>query len=244
MTAFAVPPARQPRVLLLGIGLALAMRSAVIVAGAAALNRFGWLFYPLGGILIWTAIGLASSASAGRRPGRAACPAGGVARGGGLSRPGRRTVTPVVLAVVAIGLADLPFAFDSISAVFGITTSAALVLACNVFALMGLRQLYVLVAGVLGRIVYLTAGLAVICAFVGVKLVLQALHGSGVRWAAVVPAWLSVLVIAVSCWPRSWPAGRWPAARCAPGSGRCWRVASPSSTPTGTGCGNATTASC
>ena len=66
----------------------------------------------------------------------------------------------MVLAVVAIGLADVAFAFDSISAVFGITTSAALVLACNVFALMGLRQLYVLVAGVLGRIVYLTAGLA------------------------------------------------------------------------------------
>ena len=102
----------------------------------------------------------------------------------------------MVLAVVAIGLADVAFAFDSISAVFGITTSAALVLACNVFALMGLRQLYVLVAGLLGRIVYLTAGLAVICAFVGVKLLLQALRGSGVRWAAVVPSWLSVLVIA------------------------------------------------
>ena len=196
MAAFAVPPARQPRVLLLGIGLALAMRSAVIVAGAAALHRFGWLFYPLGGILIWTAIGLVSSSSAG--PGG---PAGQHARLASwlrhrLSRPRRRTVTPVVLAVVAIGLADVAFAFDSISAVFGITTSAALVLACNVFALMGLRQLYVLVAGVLGRIVYLTAGLAVICAFVGVKLLLQALHGSGVRWAAVVPPWLSVLVIA------------------------------------------------
>ena len=196
MAAFAVPPARQPRVLLLGIGLALAMRSAVIVAGAAALNRFGWLFYPLGGILIWTAIGLVSSSSA-----RPSGPAGQHARLASwlrhrLSRPGRRAVTPVVLAVVAIGLADVAFAFDSISAVFGITTSAALVLACNVFALMGLRQLYVLVAGLLGRIVYLTAGLAVICAFVGVKLLLQALRGSGVSWAAEIPSWLSVLVIA------------------------------------------------
>ena len=102
----------------------------------------------------------------------------------------------MLLAAVAIGLADVLFAVDSVSAVFGITTDAALVLACNVFALMGLRQLYVLVAGVLGRIVYLNAGLAVICAFVGVKLLLQALRGSGVSWAAPVPAWLSVTVIA------------------------------------------------
>ena len=195
MAAFAVPPARQPRVLLLGIGLALAMRSAVIVAGAAALNRFGWLFYPLGGILIWTAIGLVSSSSAGPggQDGEHTRLASWLQRR--LSRPGR-AVTPVLLAAVAIGLADVLFAVDSVSAVFGITTDAALVLACNVFALMGLRQLYVLVAGVLGRIVYLNAGLAVICAFVGVKLLLQALRGSGVSWAAPVPAWLSVTVIA------------------------------------------------
>ena len=195
MAAFAVPPARQPRVLLLGIGLALAMRSAVIVAGAAALNRFGWLFYPLGGILIWTAIGLVSSSSAGPggQDGEHTRLASWLQRW--LSRPGR-AITPVLLAAVAIGLADVLFAVDSVSAVFGITTDAALVLACNVFALMGLRQLYVLVAGVLGRIVYLNAGLAVICAFVGVKLLLQALRGSGVSWAAPVPAWLSVTVIA------------------------------------------------
>ena len=196
MAAFAVPPARQPRVLLLGIGLALAMRSAVIVAGAAALNRFGWLFYPLGGILIWTAIGLVSSSSAGSggQDEEHTRLASWLQRR--LSRPGRRAVTPVLLAAVAIGLADVLFAVDSVSAVFGITTDAALVLACNVFALMGLRQLYVLVAGVLGRIVYLNAGLAVICAFVGVKLLLQALRGSGVSWAAAIPAWLSVTVIA------------------------------------------------
>jgi Ca2+-binding EF-hand superfamily protein len=102
----------------------------------------------------------------------------------------------VLLLAGAIGLADVLFAFDSISAVFGITTSAALVLACNAFALMGLRQLYVLVTGVLGQMRYLNAGLAVICAFVGTKLLLQALHGSGVSWARVLPAWLSVLVIA------------------------------------------------
>ena len=96
---------------------------------------------------------------------------------------------------MAIGLADVLFAVDSIPAVFGITTSASLVVACNVFALMGLRQLYALLARVLDRIVYLDTGLGIICAFVGVKLLLQALRGSGAGWAAEIPAWLSVIVV-------------------------------------------------
>ena len=196
MTWFAVPPTRQPRILLLGIGLALVMRSALIVAGAAALNRFGWLFYPLGAVLVWTAIALIASARA--RPDsqseRRAQLAARLARK--LRRSGQSGPTPLVLLAVAIGLADLLFAFDSIPAVFGITTSALLVVACNVFALMGLRQLYALLAGVLGQIVYLNTGLGVICAFIGVKLLLRALHGSGVSWAAEIPAWLSILVVA------------------------------------------------
>jgi tellurite resistance protein TerC len=184
MTWFAVPAARQPRVLLLGIGLALVLRSAVIVAGVAALGHFGWLFYPLGAVLVWTAIGLIGSSRArpGGRPERHARLAAGLGRYLGL--------------VAVIGLADLLFAVDSIPAVFGITTSAPLVVACNVFALMGLRQVYALMAGVLGRIAYLNTGLGLICAFIGVKLLLRALHGSGVTWAADIPAWLSVLVVA------------------------------------------------
>ncbi len=196
MTWFAVPPARQPRILLLGIGLALVMRSALIVAGAAALNHFGWLFYPLGTVLVWTAIGLIASARA--RPDsqseRHTRLAAWLARQ--LRRSGRPGPTPVLVLAVAIGLADLLFAFDSIPAVFGITTNALLVVACNVFALMGLRQLYALLAGMLGRIVYLNIGLGLICAFIGVKLLLRALHGSGVSWAADIPAWLSILVVA------------------------------------------------
>ena len=196
MTWFAVPPARQPRILLLGIGLALVMRSALIVAGAAALNRFGWLFYPLGTVLVWTAIALIASGRA--RPdgqsGRRARLAARLARK--VRRSGQPGTTPLVLLAVAIGLADLLFAFDSIPAVFGITTNALLVVACNVFALMGLRQLYALLAGVLGRIVYLNTGLGLICAFIGVKLLLRALHDSGVSWAAEIPAWLSILVVA------------------------------------------------
>jgi tellurite resistance protein TerC len=196
MTWFAVPPARQPRILLFGIGLAVIMRSGLIVAGVAALNHFGWLFYPLGVVLVLTAIGLIRGSGDGPdgEPERHARLAGWLRRY--LQRSGRQGATPVLLLAAAIGLADLLFAFDSIPAVFGITTNALLVVACNVFALMGLRQLYVLLAGVLGRIAYLNAGLGLICAFIGVKLLLRALHDSGVSWAADIPAWLSVLVVA------------------------------------------------
>jgi tellurite resistance protein TerC len=211
MTWFAVPAARQPRVLLVGIGLALVLRSALIVAGAATLNRFGWLFYPLGAVLVWTAIGLM------RKPGGQ--PDGQVERHSGLMAWLRRRAAggsaPMLLLIVTIGVADLLFAFDSIPAVFGITTDALVVVACNVFALMGLRQLYALMAGLLRRIAYLNTGLGVICAFIGVKLLLRALHGSGVSWAAEIPAWLSVLVVAVvllATVVAGWIAGRSPRA--------------------------------
>jgi tellurite resistance protein TerC len=190
---FAVAPARQPRILLLGIGLALVLRSALIVAGSAALGRFGWLFYPLAGVLLWTAAGLLA------QPG--AQPGGQPERHTRLTAWLRRRAAvtgaaSVLLLAAAIGVTDLLFAFDSIPAVFGITTNALLVVACNVFALMGLRQVYALIAGVLGRIAYLNVGLGLICAFIGVKLLLHALHGSGVGWATEIPSWLSVLVVA------------------------------------------------
>ena len=197
MAWFAVAPDRQPRILLFGIGLALVLRSVLIVAGAAALGHFGWLFYPLGVVLVWTAFGLIS------RPGDR--PDGGPERHVPLPAPLRRRLqrsgrqgasgSPLLLLIAAIGLADLLFAFDSIPAVFGITTNGLLVVACNVFALMGLRQVYTLMAGVLGRLAYLNTGLGLICAFIGVKLLLQAVHVS-VPGVPLVPAWLSVLVVA------------------------------------------------
>ena len=197
---FAVPPGRQHRVLLLGIGFALALRSVLIVAGAAALNRFDWLFYPLGGLLVWTAVGLITGRSD-SQPDRHGRPLSWLRRrlaagaDHGHHPAGRQAASPVLLLAVAIGLADVLFAVDSIPAVFGITTSALLVVACNVFALMGLRQLYALLARVLDRIVYLSTGLGIICAFIGTKLLLQALHGSGVSWAAEIPPWLSLIVV-------------------------------------------------
>ena len=191
MTWFAVPPARQPRVLLFGIGLALTLRTVLIVGGAAALNHFDWLFYPFGAVLLWTAAGLIFRP--GTRPEDE--PERHTRLAAWLRRQSRRAAAagsnrPMLLLIVTIGLADVLFAFDSIPAVFGITTDASLVVACNVFALMGLRQLYTLVAGLLDRIVYLNAGLGVICAFIGVRLLLR---GAG---APAIPAGLSVLVIA------------------------------------------------
>src|SRR5580704_5679993 len=206
MSRLAVPPARQHRVLLAGIGLALVLRSVLIVAGATALNRYDWLFYPLGGILVWTAIGLITGHQDSQPERhtrlmswlqRRLMPAGeDHGRRLVVRRSGRLTVSPTLLLVMAIGVADVLFAVDSIPAIFGITTSASLVVACNAFALMGLRQLYALLARVLNRIVYLNTGLGIICAFIGVKLLLHALRGSGARWAPEIPAWLSVIVVA------------------------------------------------
>jgi len=198
---FAVPAARQHGVLLFGIGFALVLRSILIVAGAAALNRFGWLFFPLGIILVWTAIGLITDRQDGRADRHTRLLswlqrrlAAGEDHGG--RRSGWLLVSPMLLLAVAIGLTDVLFAVDSIPAVFGITTSAYLVVACNAFALMGLRQLYALLAGVMDRIVYLNTGLGIICAFIGVKLLSHALRESGAGWAPEIPAWLSVIIVA------------------------------------------------
>ena len=121
-----------------------------------------------------------------------------------VKRAGKRLVTPMLLVVVALGTTDLLFALDSIPAIYGITQEPYLVLTANIFALMGLRQLYFLLGGLLKRLVYLSLGLAVLLAFIGVKLVLHALHentlpfvngGEPVSWAPDIPIWLSLVVI-------------------------------------------------
>jgi tellurite resistance protein TerC len=197
MSWFAVPPGRQHRVLLLGIAMAIVLRSGFIVAGVTAVSHFDWFFYPLGAILVWTAIGLLTG-----RP-------DDVAQGGRLLSWLRRRAASeggdhhtawgsggLLLLVTVIGVADVLFAFDSIPAVIGITTNAYLIVACNALALMGLRQVYVLLVRLIDRIAYLDLGLGIICAFIGAKLLLQALRGSGLQWAVQIPAWLSVVVVA------------------------------------------------
>jgi tellurite resistance protein TerC len=192
----AVPAARQQRVLLYGIVLALVLRTVLIVAGTAAINRFDWLFYPLGGFLLWTAFGLIRGRTdnpAEQQPGRIL-----QFLRRRLTRPSTGVhppVPPTILLVAAIAVADVLFAFDSIPAIFGITTKPVLIVASNVFALMGLRHLYVLLIRVLDRLVYLNTGLAVVCAFIGGKLILEALDDNGVRWAVRIPTWLSIAVV-------------------------------------------------
>jgi tellurite resistance protein TerC len=186
MTTFAVPRAFQHRVLLVGILIALVMRGGFIVAGAAVLSRFSWVFYLFGAFLLLTAIKVMRSEEE-DAPYRENLLIRGVRRvlpvtddydDGKLTvvRHGRRLVTPMLMVMIAIGLTDLLFALDSIPAIFGLTKDAYIVFTANAFALLGLRQLYFLLDGLLSRLVYLQYGLGLILGFIGVKLVLEALH--------------------------------------------------------------------
>ena len=216
MARFAVPRRFQQEVLLIGIVLALVMRGAFIAAGAALIAQFSWVFYVFGLFLVYTAITLVRSGENDEedfkenvliRWSRRALPLTSSFGNGKImirSETGRRLFTPMLIVMIAIGTTDLIFALDSIPAIFGITKEPYLVFTANVFALMGLRQLYFLLGGLLERLVYLNIGLAAVLAFIGVKLFLEALHtnalpfingGHGVHWAPEIPIWLSLLVI-------------------------------------------------
>ncbi|HEY3506643.1 MAG TPA: TerC/Alx family metal homeostasis membrane protein [Actinocatenispora sp.] len=216
MSRFAVPRRYQQKVLLIGIVLALVMRGMFIAAGAAVIERFAWVFYVFGAFLVYTAVRTAVhkeedeaadfKENAVVRWVRKAVP---LSRDYGEGRVvvhenGRRMFTPMLIVMVTIGTTDLLFALDSIPAIFGLTKEAYLVFAANVFALMGLRQLYFLLGGLMERLVYLNIGLGVILGFIGVKLILEAMHGNElpflnggepISWAPHVPIWLSLAVI-------------------------------------------------
>jgi tellurite resistance protein TerC len=206
MSRFAVPRGNQHKVLLVGIVLALVMRGVFIAVGAAAVARFDWLFYIFGAFLIWTAWGLARTGlgddeefkeNALLKLVRRRLPTTNAYDGGRLLShiDGKRVVTPMLIVMVAIGSTDLLFALDSIPAIFGLTKEPFLIFTANAFALMGLRQLYFLLGGLLERLVYLSVGLALVLGFIGVKLILEAMHGSGFHWAPEIPIWLSLSVI-------------------------------------------------
>ena len=210
MTTFAVPAKYQQKALSLGIVLALAMRAVFIAAGAALLDAFSFMFLVFGLALVWTAVQLYRNR--GSEPDvssnflvrliRRVLPVTGEFEGGrlltrvdgGSGSRGRRAVTPLFVVLVAIGGSDLLFAFDSIPAVFGVTEEPYLVFTANAFALLGLRALFFLVAGLHDRLVHLSHGLALILAFIGVKL---GLHWGHTVSPAVpeVPTWLSLVVI-------------------------------------------------
>ena len=212
---FAVPRELQQTALLIGIVLALVLRGVFIALGAAVISSFSWVFYLFGLFLVVTAARLAQNRdnsddeyheNAVLRWVQARLPATPDYDGVKLTTrtDGRRLMTPMFLVLVALGTTDLLFALDSIPAIYGLTKEPYLVLMANVFALMGLRQLYFLIGGMLERLIYLSVGLAFLLAFIGVKLILHALHentlpfvngGDPVSWAPDIPIWLSLVVI-------------------------------------------------
>jgi TerC family integral membrane protein len=186
MTTFAVPDRHQHKVLTFGIILALIMRAAFIAVGAALLSLFSVVFLFFGLLLIYTAVQLFRhrdedpdvESNAVVRTARRLLPVTEDFVEGKLVTKvdGRRMVTPLFIVLIAIGGIDLLFALDSIPAVFGVTDEAFIVFAANAFALLGLRALFFLVKGLLDRLVYLSTGLALILAFIGVKLILHWAH--------------------------------------------------------------------
>ncbi|MDQ1679141.1 MAG: tellurite resistance protein TerC [Actinomycetota bacterium] len=214
MARFAVPRQYQQKVLLIGIVLALVLRGIFIVLGAAAIERFVWVFFIFGAFLIYTAWKLAFHSedeenfeeNALIRWSRRALPMSETFDGAKMRTVvnGKRLFTPMIVVMIAIGTTDLLFALDSIPAIFGLTKEPFLVFTANVFALMGLRQLYFLLDGLLDRLIYLSLGLSIVLGFIGVKLIFEALAenslsfvngGEHVTWAPHIPIWLSLSVI-------------------------------------------------
>jgi tellurite resistance protein TerC len=191
MARFYVPRPLQQSVLMYGIFIALVLRAIFIVLGAAVIARYSWVFYIFGAFLVFTAIKLATEGETDddeyqenalvRWVGRLV-PTTPDFHGTSLRAvvDGARLWTPMLLVLLSLGTTDLIFALDSIPAIFGLTQEAYIVFAANVFALLGLRQLYFLLGDLLNRLVFLSIGLAIVLGFIGVKLVLEALHTNSV----------------------------------------------------------------
>ena len=215
MTSFKVPPKYQQQALFVGIVLALIFRGIFIALGAVAIKEFSWIFYIFGAFLVFTAVRLARDTDHSDDADNAVVRfaktyLNSTDRWDGLKLyvkdDGKRLMTPMFLVIVALGTTDLLFAVDSIPAIYGLTSEPYLVFTANVFALMGLRQLYFLLGDLLNRLVYLSQGLAFILFFIGVKLLLHALHENEVPFinggASVhvpeIPTLLSLAVIVLT----------------------------------------------
>ncbi|WP_419819174.1 TerC/Alx family metal homeostasis membrane protein [Glaciibacter flavus] len=216
MARFAVPRKIQQEVLMVGIIIALVLRLIFILLGAALIENFSWVFYIFGAFLLYTAFNQAfgNHEDDGKESGLITMIRRRVAIAPDYDGikirtriDGKRLFTPVLIVFVAIGTTDLIFALDSIPAIFGITQSPFIVFTANVFALMGLRQLYFLLGGLLERLEYLKYGIAFILFFIGVKLVFHALHtnelpfingGQHIDWVPEIDTWTSLIVIVAS----------------------------------------------
>jgi tellurite resistance protein TerC len=192
MASLCVPDAQRKDVLLVGIVGTMVLRAPFIVGGAAAAQRFSATFFVFGAVLLYTAVGLVRAKDAENDdPGDTAVvrlvnrvfPVTDDYEGSKLTvrRDGKRMLTPLLVAMLAVSVVGLVFALDSIPAIFGVTKDPYIIVAANAFALMGLRQLFFLVDGLLDKLVYLSIGLAVILGFIGVKLIMEALHLNGVH---------------------------------------------------------------
>lgn len=190
MGAFKIPRAYQQKVLLIGIVMALVFRLIFILLGAVIISAWAWVFYIFAAFLIYTAIKLVYDEVTDQEDPdpndmfvvktlRKVIPVTKSYHSDRLvsvTETGKKAVTPLFVALLSIGFIDVMFAFDSIPAIFGITQESFLVFTANAFALLGLRQLYFLLNGLLDKLVYLPYGLAIILGFIGVKLLLHALH--------------------------------------------------------------------
>jgi tellurite resistance protein TerC len=163
-----VDKTKQQLVLLIGIIMALILRGIFIALGSAAISRFSWVFYIFGAFLLFTAYKLISESGEKEwKEGRL------------ITWFRKKGASPLTIVLVAIAFTDLIFALDSIPAIFGLTKDPYIVFTANAFALMGLRQLYFLLGGLMNKLIYLTQGLAIILGFIGVKLIIEAIHGGG-----------------------------------------------------------------
>ena len=215
MSSFAVPRAFQQKVLLIGIVIALVLRTIFILIGAAAIAHFSWVFYLFGLFLILTAAKLAFEKQEGDeayepnilvRVAQRVLPFTTEYDGANMSTviDGKRHFTPMMMVMIAIGMTDILFALDSIPAIYGLTNEPYIVFATNAFALLGLVELYFLIGGLLKRLVYLSFGLALVLGFIGIKLIIEAMHGNRlpflnggepIHLVPAIPTWLSLVII-------------------------------------------------
>jgi tellurite resistance protein TerC len=168
LARFKIDKTKQQLVLLVGIIMALVLRGIFIALGSAAISRYTWVFFIVGAFLLYTAFKLINESGEKEwKEGRLI----------GWFR--KKGASPLTIVLVAIAVTDLIFALDSIPAIFGLTKDPYIVFTANAFALMGLRQLYFLIGGLMSRLIYLTKGLSIILGFIGVKLIIEAFHGIG-----------------------------------------------------------------
>ena len=171
LARFKVDKTKQQLVLLVGIILALILRGIFIALGSAAISRYTWVFYIFGAFLLYTAYKLITES--GEKEWK---------EGKIIAWFRKKGASPLTIVLVAIAFTDLVFALDSIPAIFGLTKDPYIVFTANAFALMGLRQLYFLLGGLMTKLIYLSKGLAIILGFIGVKLIIEAVHGNDIHY--------------------------------------------------------------